>query len=326
MIAKLLDGKTGTNERSSVFSIDLIDTGVPTSPDVQKNGDLNIDGGVGLSRARRASLPVVMFPAMREYGQILQDSADELFKLQQSSLGFRVVALTDMRNFKSLRPYGWALSHVPAEASWDVDDLRWEAYFKSETIRTVQNFGVTHWAHLGLEGILDGAWRQLLDIAKLEVTRPALSEGGTESRATRHYSWRGWLSTVPEGSTEHEVLLESEAWKVEVNRRISSSMVLVHVGESTPEYREMKRAALASEWTVVHLSCTEEVRNVKLEELGVRAIFDAYSFAWAGILSSDREDQRYLGLTPRALLTKPKTIGAAVAEAERRALAYWTIS
>lgn len=276
MIANIMDGNVGD---SSNYSKATLDTYSPKFDQPNKHTALmNIDGGLGLSSTRRTALPVIVLPLLEEFGDVLQTVADSVYKLQQATLGFRVVAVTDLPNFKSIRPYGWAISHLINDSSWENSGQSWANYVHSEIDKSAKNFGGTFFLDVSNQGINSDSWEKMCLASGLTkiVSRPS-------NPVSTHnlYSWRGWIRDLPSGKSTRNVSFNDAIWQFEVEKRNDSSMLLL-TGPN-PEYSDIAAIALSRKWNVAQLSGNDEALKQQNLERAINAIFDGLSLEFSGI-------------------------------------------
>lgn len=286
--------------------------------------DLAIDGGLGLSVARRKTLPVILLPLFNECGEAMQVIVDNVYKLQQACLEFRVVVATDMTDFKLLRPYGWAISHVQSEDM--LTRSHWLDYAQNELKSIAESFGCSYVLETSECGISERSWAELLKVARVGLDLPnnSVKNPTDSSGVSIHGSWRGWANAVPKGYSEHSVHIENAEWFVTVNRNPESSMLLVRIGpESNGLHADLPREVRVG-WnfcTVTRVVGDPELPGVSTA--GVSALFDALSLADIGIVQLEDRLRPYIDSLPSSILRTHIVSEADVRSAERRALATW---
>lgn len=326
MIATLPGGRSGTGLRASqaVMSRAVTRLRVPGGPAVSP--PLNIDGGVGLSADRRRGLPVVLLPLLAECSDAAGRIINAVYSLQQASLEFRVVVITDMASFKELRPFGWAIAHLQPEAAWRGEGF-WLGYAEAECESVSAAFGCSLVVETSEAGISEKSWRNLLAVSRMGFDLPNTSERGAPDPggAQVHGSWRGWMNGVPAGSSTHGVVCDGNEWILNIRKNPKSSMVLLRLGQPAGEASSALPQDVGSEWNVVEMHMPPGVRPRISEGLGgVLAVFDALSLDNCGIV----ESPEHLPVDFRSAL--PYVIAThAVSEsnvqaAYRRALSVWS--
>ncbi|MGP4995895.1 hypothetical protein [Glutamicibacter ardleyensis] len=278
MIANLMNGRVGDSSNSSKATLDTYSP--KFDPANQHTTLINIDGGLGLSSTRRSTLPVIVLPLLEEFGDVLQTVADSVYKLQQATLGFRVVAITDLPNFKSIRPYGWAISHLMSDSSWENSGQSWMNYVHSEIDKSAKNFGGTFFLNVSNQGISSDSWKKMCLASGMStpISRPTNPVSVHEP-----YSWRGWMKDLPSGKTTRVVSLNDAIWQFEVEKFNDSSMVLLT--GIKPEYSDITAIAISRKWNVVRLSGNDEALKQQNLELAINAIFDGLSLEFSGVNS-----------------------------------------
>lgn len=317
MIASLMNGRVGDSSNSSRATLDtyspkFVQTNQPTAL-------MNIDGGLGLSSTRRSTLPVLILPLLEEFGDVLQSVADSVYKLQQATLGFRVVAVTDLPNFKSIRPYGWAISHLINDSSWENNGQSWMDYVHSEIDKSAKNFGGTFFLKVSNQGISSDSWKKMCLASGLSTI---VSQPTNPLSAHQPYSWRGWMRDLYSGNSTRVVSLNDAIWQFEVEKCNDSSMVLLTGPE--PEYSNIAAIALSRRWNVVRLSGNDEALKQQNLELAINAIFDGFSLESSGINSllpnqASTESGRHVN---RKFINSPSI--HSLISAENLALATWS--
>lgn len=315
MIARLPKGRVGFYDGSSKGI--LIDYSLPSAKGGA--GSMNFEGGLGLSAERRESLPVILFPAMREFGLALQLATDAIYQLQQASLQFRVVAVSDMPLFKSFRSFGWANSHLHDEGAWADPTKSWKSYVCEEMDQIAKDFGCSYAVSLSDRGISNASWVELLSLAGVSPT-----VGNPTSRVDStnvHYSWRGWMDSLPVGSSSHVVKSEECEWSVRIDKEHHSSMVFI--GSPTSENEYLARLARARGWNCVTMSSNSPMLSRQNEKLAVAALLDGLSLAGAGIISAQLPSEFGSGgYCATAFIDEPSDGDLELAE--RKALAFWS--
>lgn len=326
MIATLPLGRAGAELRASQPVMSRTERSLRDQGSPAVSPPLNIDGGVGLSAGRRSTLPVVLLPLLAECGEATGKIVNAVFSLQQASPAFRIVVLTDMASFKELRPLGWAISHLQAEATW-TDESSWLDYAEAESERVAEAFGCSWAVETSEAGISERSWQDLLAMSRMGADLPNISMGGTSdgSAAAVHGSWRGWMSNAPAGVSTHTVIVDGSEWVLNIRKNPKSSMVFLRLGPPSLEAPGTVPNDIQSAWNVVEIHVAPDVRSRTSESLrGVLAIFDALSLDNCGIV----EAQAHLGADFSSVL--PYAIQThAVAESDvqaayRRALSVWS--
>ncbi|WAP52887.1 hypothetical protein OL239_07020 [Arthrobacter sp. ATA002] len=325
MIATLPLGQNGSEGGASQTVLSRV---VRSYPDVRTpfvKASLNIDGGVGLSVARRNSLPVVLLPLFSECQDAAGAIVEAVYGLQQASLEFRIVVVTDSASFKQLRPFGWAISHMQPEATWSGSS--WFIYAQDELERVIAAFGCSYVIETSELGISTRSWQNLLSIAGMGLDLPntSLHASFDRSATSLHSSWRGWLYDVPGGSSTHMVRVDDREWAVEISKNLKSSMVFLQLGPAATSGPTNMPHDIRAGWNVVHMRPLTQDSEDRSEHLpGVLAIFDALSLDNCGILQHDdprRSD--FEAALPSAVQTNEVTESEMEA-AYRRALSIWS--
>lgn len=322
MIATMMSGATGSCSRAAESVSSQI---VKVHSEVRRpfvTSDLTIDGGLGLSVARRKTLPVILLPLFSECGEALQGIVDSVYRLQQACLEFRVVVATDMTDFKLLRPYGWAISHVQSEMM--LRRSQWLDYAQKELKSLVESFGCSYVIETSECGISGRSWIELLKIGRVGLDLPNHSAKNPMSGSdiSVHGSWRGWANGIPKGYSNHSVHIEDAEWHVTVNRNPASSMVLVRIGAESigGDVPEVVRDGW-SFCTINRVSGGAGLPAISVP--GISAFFDALSLGDVGILQLDDGLRPYIDSLPASILRTCTVSSADVRSAERRALATW---
>ncbi|MET4059756.1 hypothetical protein ABIB35_001288 [Arthrobacter sp. UYP6] len=324
MIATLPLGQNGAEGGASQTVLSSV---VRSYPDVCTpfvKASLNIDGGVGLSVVRRNSLPVILLPLFSESWDAAGGIAEAVYGLQQASLEFRIVVVTDMPSFKQLRPFGWAISHVQPEATWSGSS--WFVYAQAELERIIAAFGCSYVIETSELGISRRSWQNLLSIACMGLDLPNTSERGKSEQAahTLHSSWRGWLRNVPDGPSTHIVRVDEREWAVEISKNSKSSMVFLQLEPSPSGGSTNIPDDIGAGWNVVKMcSLTEDLGGRSVHLPGVLAIFDALSRDGCGILEHDECRSGFAAGLPSVVQTTEVT-ESEVKAAYRRALSSWS--
>lgn len=285
---------------------------------------LNIDGGTALSKTRRGELPVVLLPVFREFAPGLQDVVDLVHALQQVSLAFRVVAITDLGDFSALRSHGWTIVHVSTEASWDTKRKSWVQYVRDEAIAAVANFSCVHVLDVQNRRLADASWNFLLALCRLDMEQPVGRDDSVISSHSVHYSWRGWVGEVPAGESNHELRLQGGVWTASIYRANTGSIVLIDADPAQKVSPEIFGLAVRRGWNTCKLVCNEGTGSSTQRELIISALFDGLSLESAGVSSySSKGDSQPRDAFKSGMLP---TIGRAdLLSAERRAIAKWSV-
>lgn len=325
MIATLPQGLKGAEHRASQSVLADV---ILSFQDVRRpfvKADLNIDGGLGLSLTRRSSLPVVLLPLFSECIDAAGGIIDAVYGLQQASLEFRIVVVTDMPSFRELRPLGWAISHVQPELTWD-DDF-WFDYAQAELERIIEAFGCSYVIETSELGISAGSWSSLLSIASMGLDLPNISERSwpRDSVQVLHSSWRGWLNKVDDGISQHLVSVDGGGWTVDIVKNPESSMVTVQLGAGRTRTLTNAPNDLRVGWNIVQMRPLPDADSLPSDPLpGVMAIFDALSLGNCGILEIDGKTLfSFEERLPYVVQTNEVT-ESDVKAAYRRALSIWS--
>lgn len=318
MIAELHNGLVGTKQGASNSISHDFTTSISTAG-VTSSKPMNFDGGLGLSTKRRESLPVVLFPAFREFGQSLRPAADAVYRLQQASLEFRVVAVTDMSVFKNLRPFGWAISHLHDEVSWTSNKQSWIHYVSSEMDKVSSDFGSVMTVQMSESGISDSSWIEILSLAKM--TSHIRNPTSIATMKRTHYSWRGWLASISGGSTKHIVDTAECEWSVHIHKSPNSSMVYLHT--PTPDQQSLARSARERGWNCVQLSITRGTASRQGTGQAIDAILDGLSLGGAGIVTTQINLDSFSRYDHACIFTREASEND-FDLAERKALAFWS--
>lgn len=311
MLAGLHNGLVGDSSRASRGILESFD---PESILATKSAPLvNIDGGLALSKVRRATLPVVVLPLFQEFGDSLQTVVDSIYRLQQTSLAFRVVTVTDIPDFKSIRPFGWTITHIIEEASWNIDDMPWRKYVHNELNNIIKNFGGNFFLKITKHGVSNEDWQRLCEISGFSPSKIIFPDVTLNSKQS---SWRGWLPLVPQGKSTHEVIIGSAQWKAEIEKYANSSLVLIT--DLDPAVSRLIDIVRSRGWNVVRLSFNTEAERMLNSKLAYDAIFDALSFSKGGLNMFDKPilDEILKNSTSSDLVSFIKSM-------EFRALAEW---
>lgn len=325
MIATMAMGVKGSRSKASDAVISVLIEKFKEMPSAVRSANLNIDGGVGLSVMRRKALPVVLLPLFEECGEAMQPIVDAVYSLQQTSLEFRVVVVTDMTSFKELRPYGWAISHVQAESSRM--HASWLDYAHAELDRIVDAFGCSYVIETSERGISRRSWRVLLSIAQLGYDLPNTSEHVPldESSVFLHGSWRGWIRQVPVGRSMHRVQVNGAEWCLEISHQPKSSMVSLQLGADRQGIQGRLPEGLSAQWNSVMLfPAVQGMRRVDECLEGVMAIFDGLSLADSGILELEDSLHPLFESVPSSVVRTNRIDESDVMEASRHALSSWS--
>jgi hypothetical protein len=322
MIATMPAGATGSGLAASRTVISKV---VDRFPVVLKPtvGGLNIDGGVGLSVVRRASLPVILLPLFAECGDAIQGIVDAVFTLQQASLDFRIVVATDMSSFKQLRPYGWAISHVQAEEGWS--ENYWLEYAECELDRITEAFGCSYVIETSENGISSKSWENLLSISGFGEALPNSSRRTDVPGRFLHGSWRGWLGNIPDGNSGHRIISGDREWNLDISKNPKSSMVLLRIESDLPGFSATLPSEVGSHWNVVSLRTADhEVPQAAELVLAVSAVFDALSLNNCGILEGQFVSETVLDPMFPSITWTREISQTDVERAYRRALSSWS--
>lgn len=317
MIACLPKGRLGTSLGSSK-SI-LASAVISPRTLAVATTTMNFDGGLGLSTGRRESLPVVLFPIFREFGLAMQPAVDSVYRLQQASLEFRVVAVTDMGVFKSIRPFGWGISHIRDEYNWSNPKTNWTEYVHTELDQVSSDFGCSTIVDMSEDGVSDESWLQLV---KMSGMGPSLGNPTHMAGPVMyHYSWRGWLGSLSAGKTSHVVETSEGEWSMDVVKSPNSSMVFV--GTPTHEDRELADIARLRGWNSVILTASHWTGNDKDQRRAIDSLLDGLSLDGAGVVSRRTIfDSDVMGYSATTFICRPSSRD--LVTAERKALAYWS--
>ncbi|WP_146238889.1 hypothetical protein [Arthrobacter livingstonensis] len=319
MIAHLPNGRVGTRHESSRGILPR-NFGLPRLTDAKSPGAMNFDGGLGLSVGRRGSLPVVLFPAFREYGTALQPAADAIYQLQQASLEFRVVAATDMAVFKSLRPFGWAIAHIREEDSWVTPRQSWTQYVHAELAEVKTDFGVSLIVDLSEQGVSEASWLELVSVSRIATSIP--NPTSISGLSSYHHSWRGWLGSIADGKSSHTVNTAAGEWHFDIEKSPNSSMVFI--GSSTIEDQELAKAATNRGWNVATFSPPSGTLQPRGIRQAVTALLDGLSLDGGGmVVSRTYPKPEALASCSATVFSCSPSIGD-LETAERRALAFWS--
>ena len=326
MIATLPLGRTGAVLRASQPVLSRAATGLWGLGGPAASPPLNIDGGVGLSASRRSTLPIVLLPLLTECGAAAGRIVNAVYSLQQASLEFRIVVVTDMASFKELRSFGWAISHVQPEARWN-SESSWLGYAETEFDRVAEAFGCSCVVETSEAGISAKSWRNLLSMSRLGPDLPNTSKCGAPDSAAMavHSSWRGWLGTAPAGMSAHKVIVDGSEWAVKIRKNPKSSMVFLRLGQPPAKASANVPDDIDAAWNVVEMHMTADVRSRTCQSLrGVLAIFDALSLDNCGIVETeDHRRSDFSAVLPYIIQTR-SVAESDVLAAYRRALSVWS--
>lgn len=323
MITSMASGATGSGSRASRNVLAGIAPRYKTLRTPYVVPDLNIDGGVGLSVAARKAVPVVLLPLFSDSLHAIPGIVDAVYRLQQTSLEFRVVVLTDQSSFKQLRSYGWAITHVQSEVGWKRGS--WSAYAAAELIQIYEAFGCSYLIGVSEYGIDASSWQTLLTIAKIGTDLPNVSQRNPTNDASLacHSSWRGWLDTIPSGESKHRVEVGDAAWSVEILRRADSSVVIVQLG--TENRIDVHDPELTVGFNLVRMRCLgDTVESTSSWLDGILALFDGLSLADVGILELEKHLSSKFESLPPSIVKTTRIDPFDIANAERRALSTWS--
>lgn len=281
---------------------------------------LNFAGGLSLDQETLKSKPSILVPALRDFGPKLQELVDSLHQIQKASQAFRVVVATDMPIFRSLRPYGWAITHIQSELQWDASNGSWNKYVNDGFVSVIRDFGVRLVFDLSSDEALYSSWKKLL--AMVGLPENLAPSGLTKSADKEHYSWRGWLQAVPTGASDHVVKLEKAVlWNLEIHKFAGSSMLFA--SENSSSGRELATAATQRGWNTV-LFGMEGRRPTNIEiSNALLYLFDGLSFAGAGLVAGLGSDLDTPSVLHATLFAKSAT-DLEFERAELKALAFWS--
>lgn len=325
MIATLPLGQNGAEGGASQTVLSSVAKSYPAVHSPFVKASLNIDGGVGLSADRRDSLPVVLLPLLAECWDAAGGIVEAVYGLQQASLEFRIVVITDSPSFKQLRPFGWAISHMQPEASWSGSS--WFIYAQDEFERVIAAFGCSYVIETSELGISARSWQNLLSIAGMGLELPNTSLRSSLDRSTSalHSSWRGWLRNVPGGSSTHLVRVDDCEWAVEISKISKSSMVLLQLGPAARGGSTCMPHDIGAGWNVVQMRRMTKNLEDKSEHLpGVLAIFDALSLDNCGILQHDDPPRSDFEAALPSVVQANEVTESEMEAAYRRALSIWS--
>ncbi|MFK0085281.1 hypothetical protein [Glutamicibacter sp. NPDC090743] len=281
---------------------------------------LNFAGGLSLDSDTLKSKPAVLVPALRDFGQNLQATVDQLHQIQKVSQAFRVVISTDMPIFKSLRPYNWAVTHLQSEIQWDSENGSWKKYVENELSGVVRDFGVRLVFDFSSRITLRDSWNKLLAIVGLSES-PDLSDlfVGT---TTEHYSWRGWLGEVSPGYSQHVIELdENVRWTVALNKVAGSSMLFV--SDDSPAARKLANFAGQREWNIALLTDESKKPSLAHRDTALLHVFDGLSLAGAGLVGGmNFVQEKRMSLDATLFANEISELD--FDRAERKALAFWS--
>lgn len=279
MISAILNGKVGSSTNASASAIRAaVSSSHFSKPSF---GKMNFDGGVGLSTNRRSQLPVVIVPILREFGTGIQLAVNAIHQLQQATLGFRVVAVTDLGTFRSIRPYGWAITHVISENQWSSEEKSWLVYVLEELHAVKRDFGSSLLLEIDETGVGSRSWNALLNLANdASWPRPVVPRVVGNQQ---HYSWRGWMEHFRSGTSSHQVIFSDISWNLTIESVSESSIILIDVN-SKAEQAAVDRARSRG-WTVVSLKSSGVDYELSDLRLALLSLIDAYSFGNVGLVS-----------------------------------------
>jgi len=323
MIATLAKGLTGSESLASRSVMSPPIEGSIAAWHRSTVPNLNIDGGVGLPASERKDLPVVLLPLLKECGTGAQNIAEAVYSLQQASLEFRIVVVTDADYFKQLRSYGWAISHIEGEATYTGGS--WRDYARLEMNRIIEAFSCVMVISVSEQGISGLSWKQLVQLTKLPIELANTSgHSPTGSLVSSHSSWRGWLNRVPSGTSQHTVQDEDAKWSMEITRQPLSSMVYVQLRIGEDEV-SLPDGIAPSGWNVVRINSPYRSTVGSGECLrGVLAVFDGLSLANTGIVDCAHHAGLGLDSLPSTVIRTNGICAADEEQAYMRALARWS--
>ncbi|WP_162989262.1 hypothetical protein [Glutamicibacter nicotianae] len=317
MIATLPRGVRGIDEAPAQS---LLTNVALAAPNKSLDKPLNFAGGLSLAPDVLKSKPAVLLPLFRDFGSTMQATVDHLHQIQKASQTFRIVVSTDMPIFKSLRPYGWAVSHVQSEMQWNPDNGSWRNYVEDELLGVARDFGVRLVFDFSSIEALHNSWKKLLAMAGLpESLAPSNLFLGT---GLEHSSWRGWLPTVSSGASAHVVQVNDVyRWNVELYKFADSSMLFV--SELTSKSRELARIARQRGWNTALLSVVPEKPPAVEINAALLHLFDGLSLAGAGIANGGMGKQSKTTNLPATLFVQDIS-ESDFDRSERKALAFWS--